>query len=290
MLLSFVIPARNEMASLPELLRRCRDVGQATGQPFEIIVIDDGSSDGTAEWIQSHPELEVRRLHHAVAAGHLASVRHGLAEAKGLWVAVLDGDLQDPPEVVTALLEHARAPDTSGAVFAVKARRDDPLPFLIAQGIFHRLQHTFARVPIPLGASTCCVLSRDLARKVAAFPLAFGNVAAIVAALKVRADWVSYERGARFGGKSRLGLPGHTRQAVVALALTGALSRIAWTAALVLIALALPMPEEFRGSALLFAVTAGAVGIVASLAYESRVRHVVGTPAAAADGLTGVPR
>jgi dolichyl-phosphate beta-glucosyltransferase len=96
--LSLVVPAYNEALRLPGTLERMRPLLDAAGESYEVIVVDDGSTDGTAEAARRHtagwPELEVVRL--AVNAGKGAAVREGMLRARGAHRAFSDADLSTP--------------------------------------------------------------------------------------------------------------------------------------------------------------------------------------------------
>jgi dolichol-phosphate mannosyltransferase len=104
--LSIVVPAFNEAANVAELLRRVRAAAQQATQSFEIIVVDDGSHDGTYEATTQAAEpaehLHVLRLSRNF--GHQAALLAGLRAARGAAVIMLDADLQHPPEAIPELI------------------------------------------------------------------------------------------------------------------------------------------------------------------------------------------
>jgi undecaprenyl-phosphate 4-deoxy-4-formamido-L-arabinose transferase len=117
---SFVIPVYNEEANLPELIQRCTKVGNALPQPFELVLVDDGSKDSSARIIEAAAE---RDPEHVVGVllnrnyGQHAAVLAGLARARGDVVVTLDADLQNPPEEIPKLLaEIERGCDVVGGV------------------------------------------------------------------------------------------------------------------------------------------------------------------------------
>jgi glycosyltransferase involved in cell wall biosynthesis len=123
MRLSVIVPARNEAASLAEILRRVR----ATGLADEIIVVDDGSTDASAAILRAMqegmPALRISR--HAVGRGKGAAVRTGLAVATGDLVLVQDADLEyDPADYPALLAPFAR--DGVQAVYGSRNLRPNP--------------------------------------------------------------------------------------------------------------------------------------------------------------------
>jgi dolichol-phosphate mannosyltransferase len=108
-MISIVIPTLNEAAAIQETLRRSAQALAATGEAFELIVVDDASSDGTADFCEALAhELPVRLLRRKGCSGLATAVVDGWRIARGDVLGVMDGDLQHPPEVLTALVEALR--------------------------------------------------------------------------------------------------------------------------------------------------------------------------------------
>lgn len=116
-MISLVIPTYNEAPVVQKTLRRAAEVLQGAGEPFELIVVDDASPDGTAALAESlAPELPVRVLCRQGERGLATAVVKGWGMARGDVVGVMDADLQHPPEVVCQLLKALRAEDADIAV------------------------------------------------------------------------------------------------------------------------------------------------------------------------------
>lgn len=227
--LSVVVPLFNEAATLPELVARCvRAAELACPEGWELLLVDDGSTDATEAVFAGLERPEpVSLLRLDANQGQFRALQHGLRQARGELVCLLDGDLQDPPELFAELVAALGAADADvAAAFAVKSRRHDPLAFRLAQGAFHRLQAALSKGSLPLGASSYCLLRAEAARQVAAVRWRHGNVAAVVAALGQRSVIVPYVKAARADAASRIGLAGHIGEGVAALAMTGALGRL----------------------------------------------------------------
>jgi undecaprenyl-phosphate 4-deoxy-4-formamido-L-arabinose transferase len=123
--LSLVIPVFNEEQSLPELIRRCLEVGRARGREFEIILVDDGSRDSSRAVIEAagaaNPEVTGVFLNRNY--GQHAAVMAGFAQARGEVAVTLDADLQNPPEEIPRLL--AKIEEGHDVVGSVRRRRKD---------------------------------------------------------------------------------------------------------------------------------------------------------------------
>src|SRR3990172_2981291 len=104
--LSIVAPVFNEKDSVPELYRRLQSALSALKFPWELILVDDGSTDGSAEVILdlSRRDRRVRPVLFARNFGHQIAVTAGLDHARGQAVVIIDADLQDPPELIPELI------------------------------------------------------------------------------------------------------------------------------------------------------------------------------------------
>jgi dolichol-phosphate mannosyltransferase len=120
-LLSVVVPLRDEEGTVRELHRRVD--GALAGVPYELILVDDASTDGTTALVDDLADVDprVRVLHLSRSFGHQAALTAGLEHARGDAVAMLDGDLQDPPELLGQMLGHWRS--GSDVVSAVRTER-----------------------------------------------------------------------------------------------------------------------------------------------------------------------
>jgi len=110
--LSIVIPAYNERESMPPLFAELREALAATGRTYEIVIVDDGSRDGTADWIgrEAARDPRVAPVLLAANAGQSAALAAGIRHARGAVIVTLDADLQNDPAdlpLLLAALEHA---------------------------------------------------------------------------------------------------------------------------------------------------------------------------------------
>ena len=133
--LSFVIPVYNEEENLPELIERLARVAEAMGRPYEIVLVNDGSRDGSLEVLRreagERPHLVVVDLNRNF--GQHAAVFAGLEVCRGEVVVTLDADLQNPPEEIPKLV--AKMAEGYDLVGTVRMHREDsalPPPRLAA--------------------------------------------------------------------------------------------------------------------------------------------------------------
>lgn len=226
--LSIVAPVFNEAAVVAELIQRCVAAGRATKAAFEVVIVDDASCDATPALLgQLCDGRLVRCVRLDLNAGQFGATQAGLRQARGRVVVVLDGDLQDPPEVIPSLFEALVAAGTAtDCVLAVKARRHDPLWFRAGRFVYHALQRTMSRVRVPSGAGSYCAMSASLAARIGRLPAQRSNLAAVVAAMNVRTLTVPYVKAKRYDEQSRVGLVGLIREALSSLLLTGVAHRL----------------------------------------------------------------
>jgi polyisoprenyl-phosphate glycosyltransferase len=127
-MISVILPVYNERENLDILVTRLVSVLEKTvDESFEVLFIDDGSRDGSAEFLDSfhtrNPRLKV--IHFSRNFGHQAALQAGLDEAKGEAVILMDADLQDPPEAVIPFVERWR--QGYDVVYAVRKKRKEGL-------------------------------------------------------------------------------------------------------------------------------------------------------------------
>lgn len=158
-LLSVVAPLFNEEATLGEFHRRLRT--SLEGLPLELIMVDDGSTDGTsrmlAELADSDPTVRVVTLSRNF--GHQAALTAGLDHASGDVAVMMDSDLQDPPELIPTMLEHWRR--GSDVVYAVRRlRAGERRTKLISARWFYRLFSRLAQIKLEQNAGDFRLLDR----------------------------------------------------------------------------------------------------------------------------------
>jgi len=148
---SIIAPIYNELDNIPELYPRLREVMDKTGEPWELILVDDGSSDGSTEIIRKLAENDerVRPVIFARNFGHQIAVTAGIDYSRGDAVVIIDADLQDPPEVILDLIEKWR--EGFEVVYAVREEREGETWFKrTTASLFYRLIFKITDVNIPL--------------------------------------------------------------------------------------------------------------------------------------------
>ncbi len=163
-LISVVIPIYNEFETLPELVSRLDELIQEySAYGWEVIFINDGSSDGSTQLLSdlSARYLWASVLHLSRNFGHQTAISAGLDFARGEAVIVMDGDLQDPPELLPQMIE--RWQSGYDVVYATRKHREGETPFkLFTAKLFYRLLKGLSDVDIPLDTGDFRLMSRPV--------------------------------------------------------------------------------------------------------------------------------
>jgi hypothetical protein len=141
---SIVMPAYNEEANVAEAIRRALSTGGRLRAAFEVVVVDDGSTDRTADMVRSAP-LPVRLVQHQRNLGYGAALRTALQEARCDLILFVDSDNQFDLHQVDVLLERLR---TADAVIGFRSRRNDSLARRVVAALWNRLVRILFRIPL----------------------------------------------------------------------------------------------------------------------------------------------
>jgi len=158
---SVIAPIFNELENLPLLYARVKEVMDSTGELWELILVDDGSSDGSTDVIRKLA-VEDKRIRPVIFArnfGHQIAVTAGMDYSRGQAVTIIDSDLQDPPEVILDLIEKWR--EGYQIVYAVRSEREGESWFkLTTASLFYKLIFKITDVKIPLNTGDFRLIDR----------------------------------------------------------------------------------------------------------------------------------
>jgi dolichol-phosphate mannosyltransferase len=160
---SIIAPIFNESGNIQELYRRLKEVLDTNGESWEIIMVDDGSTDESADLIRRYADQDprVKPVIFARNFGHQIAVTAGLDYSQGDAVVVIDSDLQDPPEVILDLISKWK--EGYQVVYAVRSEREGESLFkLFTATLFYRLISSITDVKIPLDAGDFRLLDRKV--------------------------------------------------------------------------------------------------------------------------------
>jgi len=205
-LLSVVIPCYNEITVLPLLEDRLRSALDGLGMRWEVVFVDDGSKDGSYERLAAlharDARFKVVRLSRNF--GHQAAIAAGLSFAGGEAVAILDADLQDPPELIATCLKHWREGDQ--VVYCQREQRKEGPLLRLLFASFYRLLRASSEVAMPLDAGDFCLMDRRVVDVINAMPEHRVFVRGLRAWAGFRQRALPYARPARAAGETKYGL------------------------------------------------------------------------------------
>jgi dolichol-phosphate mannosyltransferase len=304
--LSVVVPVFNEAAVLPELQRRLDAVLGSAVASYEVVYVDDGSSDESPAILGAAAAADprVRVLRFSRNFGHQAAVTAGIEHARGSAVVIIDADLQDPPEFIPELVAHWR--DGYHVVSAVRAVREGESPVRLALiKLFYRLIRRMASVDLTPDVGDFRLIDRRVADALNRLPERNRYVRGLVRWVGFRHVEVPYRRAGRFAGETkypytklvRLALDGVTSFSAVPLQLVTWLGFAVSALSLLLVVYALwsrliggEAPEGWTSVFVAVSFLAGvqlvAIGILGS--YVTRIfDEVKGRPLYVIDTDTG---
>ena len=215
---SIIAPVYNEKDCLATLFTRVKDVMDTTGEPWELVIIDDGSQDGSTEIIRKLGEEDprVRPVIFARNFGHQIAVTAGLDYARGKAVIIIDADLQDPPEVMLDLIAKWR--EGFEVVYAVRSEREGESWFKLATAsLFYRLIFRITDVKIPLDTGDFRLMDRKVVNVMNSMRERHRFLRGMSAWVGFRQVGVPYKRAARMAGVTKYPLKKMLRLALNAI-------------------------------------------------------------------------
>lgn len=201
---SVVAPVFNEEETLPHFYKRVVDVMEGIGEPFELVLVNDGSTDGSflkmQELHQRDPRVIV--IDFSRNFGHQIAISAGLDYARGEAVIIIDSDLQDPPEVIADLIQ--RWKDGAEVVYAQRSRRKGETRFkLMTAAAFYRLITRITSISIPRDTGDFRLLDRSVVDTLVKMREHHRFMRGLSAWVGFRQEAVLYERQERFAGTTK---------------------------------------------------------------------------------------
>jgi len=217
--LSVVIPVFNEEENITVLYSRLTAVLEDTHVDYEIIFVDDGSRDNSLNQVQdlSAEDKRVMVVELARNFGHQVAISAGLDFARGQAVAVMDADLQDPPEVLPEFIAKWRK--GYDVIYAIREQRKERWLKRSSYALFYRLLRRVANIHIPLDSGDFCVMDRRVVELLKGMPERSRFIRGIRSWVGLNQVGVPFERPARYAGQSK-----YTVGRLMLLALDGLIS------------------------------------------------------------------
>ncbi|MQR86249.1 glycosyltransferase [Bacillus megaterium] len=201
---SIVVPVYNEEEVLHETYRRLTEVMRSTKEAYELLFVNDGSRDRTAEIIKEYSEQDpaVVLLDFARNFGHQIAITAGMDYARGEAVVVIDADLQDPPELILEMIEKWK--QGFDVVYAKRTKRKGETYFKKqTAAMFYRFLRAMTDIDIPLDTGDFRLLDRKVCNQMNSIQEKNRFVRGLVSWVGFKQIAVEYERDERLAGESK---------------------------------------------------------------------------------------
>jgi dolichol-phosphate mannosyltransferase len=215
--LSVVLPCFNERENLEPLRSRLLPLlERVSAGSFEVIFVDDASTDGSGEMLDALNERDGRCkvIHFSRNFGHQAAFSAGLDASTGSAVVMMDCDLQDPPEAIEQFLDRWR--DGYDVVYGIRRKRKEGALKRAAYAIFYRSMRAIAQIEVPIDAGDFCLMDRTVVDALTRLPESHRFLRGLRSWVGFRQTGVEYERHGRHAGK-----PKYTPAKLFQLAISG---------------------------------------------------------------------
>lgn len=213
-----IAPIYNEIENIPHLYARVCEVMGQTGEAWELVLVDDGSKDGSTEALRELGKKDdrVRPVIFARNFGHQIAVSAGMDYARGDAIAIIDADLQDPPEVILELIEKWK--EGYDVVYAVRSEREGESWFkLTTAALFYKFIQKITDVDIPLNTGDFRLLDRKVLNVMNSMPERNRFLRGMSSWAGFKQIGVEYKRHARFAGETHYPLKNMIKLALNAI-------------------------------------------------------------------------
>ncbi len=200
---SVIVPVYNEKEVLPELYRRLTEVMSSLQEPYEIVMVNDGSRDQSAEIVRELHEKDphIKLINFSRNFGHQIAISAGMDYAVGDAVVIIDADLQDPPEVIRDLI--AKWHEGYDVVYAVRAQRKGETFFKsFTASLFYRIIYRITDVDIPLDTGDFRLMDRKVVQTMGKMREKHRFMRGLSSWVGFRQTGVEYVREERFAGET----------------------------------------------------------------------------------------
>lgn len=199
--ISVVVPIFNEEGNINILYKKLKETFLKIDKNFEIIFINDGSFDNSFKILQkiSRKDKKVKIISFSRNFGHMSALNAGLTYSSGQKVAVMDADMQDPPQVIIKM--YKKSLEGYDVVYGVKKKRKESFLRVFLMKIFYKLLDKISNLKMPLDAGTFSILDRKVVDIIVNLPEKNKYFSGLRAWTGFKQTGVVYERAKRYKGK-----------------------------------------------------------------------------------------
>ncbi len=203
-MISVVVPIFNEENNIAQLYKRLTEAAGQWKDSFEVIFVDDGSTDNSASLMKDIIDRDGRfkAITFSRNFGHQAAITAGIQRANGDAVVVMDGDLQDPPEEIAKFLDKWR--EGYGVVYAIRTKRKENLFKRCCYSLFYLILKAISEIEIPLDSGDFCVMDKKVVNVLKSeMPEQIRFVRGLRAFAGFKQVGIKYERSRREHGETK---------------------------------------------------------------------------------------
>jgi polyisoprenyl-phosphate glycosyltransferase len=201
--LTVIIPVLNEAGNIPSLYERLSEVMQALGKPYELLFVNDGSTDATLALVRELRDADprVQFIDFSRNFGHQIAVSAGINYARGRHVVIIDADLQDPPELIHQL--YAKLLEGNEVVYARRRKRKGETFFKRwTARLFYRFFNQFSSINIPLDTGDFRIIAQPVVQALRQMPEQHKFIRGQISWIGFRQTYIEYDRDPRLAGES----------------------------------------------------------------------------------------
>lgn len=203
-LCSVVVPLFNEELVVIESYKRLKEVMDGVKEPYEIIFVNDGSRDKTAEIVSElcDKDKNIKLIDFSRNFGHQIAITAGMDHSKGSSIVVIDGDLQDPPEIIPEMIE--KWIEGYDVVYGKRIKREGETFFKkFTAGVFYRILRKLTDIEIPVDTGDFRLIDRKVCDSLKQINERNRYVRGLISWLGFKQTGVEYTRSERFAGETK---------------------------------------------------------------------------------------
>ena len=201
---SVVVPLYNEDLVIKESYRRIKEVMDSIKESYEIIFMNDGSTDGTRDKVEKicSNDQKIKLVNFSRNFGHQAAITAGMDLAQGAAIIVIDADLQDPPEVIPKMIEKWK--DGYEVVYGKRIKRQgDSFLKKFTAKVFYRLLKSMTSIDIPVDTGDFRLIDKKVCDALTSLPERNRYVRGLVSWVGYKQTFVEISRQERFAGETK---------------------------------------------------------------------------------------